>query len=60
MQPLMGMLMVHMRDVGSGMQDAELDVITQVAVIDVRGIVRKERLGRLRFGRWRLLPYVAG
>ena len=54
-QPLMRMLVVNMRDVGSGMQDAEPHMIAQIAVIDIRRIVGIERLRRRSSWRLRLL-----
>ena len=50
-QPLVRVLMVHVRDVRPGMEDPELHMVADVAVVDVRRIVGEERLGRDLVGR---------
>ncbi len=45
-QPLVGVQVMDVMQVRAAVQDAELGVVLEVAVVDVRGIVRVERLGR--------------
>ena len=50
LQPLVGMLMMHVSHIPATVKNSELDVIVDVAVIDVRRIVGEERRRRLRRG----------
>ena len=52
MQPLMCMLVVNVREVATGVKDAELHMVIQIAVVDVRRVVRIE--DARRFGEARL------
>ena len=48
MQPLVGVLMMNMGDVSSGMHNAILGVITYIGVVHIGRIVRVKSLGRFR------------